>query len=101
VLKQAVTHKQKIKSKTKKKKNWRLLKYNDQEEITEEDPELRMFIKFRWGQIRSFISRGPVQDLYKNFYYNNNFRELIDTIVDTITNEQTNVLKLTLILNMF
>jgi len=64
-----------------------------EERIDVEDSEGRAFIELRLLQIRSFVLRGPVQDLF-NFYYNQDFQHMIQRIADAVMNKHTGRFKL-------
>ena len=71
----------------------------ENEIIQELDPDLERFIRLNWDSIRTFLRRGPVQNLF-NFYYSDDVCNLIDRIAKTIMKTKKIVLKLTMVLSL-
>jgi len=54
------------------------MREEDEDERPDIDvPELRRFVESCWPQIRTFILRRPVQNVF-NFYLNQNLGEMIE-----------------------
>ena len=41
----------------------------ENEKLTESDPEVKDFMQNYWGNIRSFMKKGKVQNIYNVFFY--------------------------------
>ena len=53
----------------------------------ESDPEIRVFIQKYCTNIRTFTKRGKVQNIF-NFFYDRNFKDLIEEITKKIMKYQ-------------
>ena len=65
----------------------------EEEEIEEEDTEIKTVMKQYWSSIRTFARRGRVQSVF-NFFYNRDFKELKDKIANRIFTQQRNRFKI-------
>ena len=73
------------------KNKWR--EVDENEIIHELETDLERFIRLNWDSIRTFLCRGPVQNLF-NFYYSDDVCNLIGCIAKTIMKNQENSFKI-------
>ena len=80
------------KVKTFVKQKWREIEYYD-DEISEQGDQSDDCLQSHWSSIRSFVRKGEIQSLY-NYYYNQNFKDMVARITESIMRNRNNRFKI-------
>ena len=61
----------------------------EDEQMDKTDDDIKEFMKKYWSSIRTFSKKNKVQNIF-NFYYNKDFKEMVQKITEAIMKEQKN-----------